>query len=500
MTKKKTAMQAPTGPRSFGPDDLGRRYLRLRHEDTLHDESGRLHARVQDGDDFWDINDPGGECPEPGCECCAADAEELSGFHLERLLDDIVCSDTLPIVDYGEPINEEPVGNGRTGEPLPRASIEKRLAGHLGASSRGRFDRDKMYATIATAIKNPGGLRIIREYAERCNSPRLARRICLFAPFWLAEPYDWDPRGEISLLDHLFVRYDVPGFLYREWSNDQDRQPKWLAWFIIIGQGGSLHRAAEHFGWRIPARLPAHLAAAPSEVSPTLACLHAEVMRLGGTKVDFDRLIRNRWFVLDPTEYSANATHGAFWRDTVRWMSRHRDELTEDDASLVLDWALHEYTEGERIDAPVFSWRGRSARAAVARGRQYQAEIQARWPFAAGPDLQWRARGWSWQIERTATEQWSFVELTSTADLRDEGRALRHCVATYSARCAAGHSAIVSARRNDEPCLTIELAPRTRKIVQIRGAGNREATPDERQVIAFWQEDIATRYIGASCE
>lgn len=486
MTRRKKATEAPAARRSFGPDDLSRRYIRLRQEDVLHDERGRLHARIQDGDDYWDIS-------EPGCECCTAGVEDLGGFHLERLLDDIVCSDTLPVTDPGEPSDHCAFGDGHPGETRTSANIVSRLARHFEASSRVWCDRDRMFAIIATAIKNPASLRIIREYAERCHSPGLARRICLFAPFWLADPCDWDPKGETSLLDHLFVRYTVPGFLYREWSDDQDRQPKWLAWFLIIGQGGSLHRAAEQFGWRVPARFLNYLAAAPSDVSPTLACLHAEVMRLGGTKVDIDRLIRNRGFVLDPTEYSANDTHAAFWRDTVRWMLRHRDELTDDDASLVLDWSLHEYTEAERFDVPVFSWRGRSARATVDRGRRYRAEMQALRSFAVGPDLQWRGRGWSWQIELEPQERWSFVELTSTADLRDEGRALGHCVATYSARCAAGHSAIVSARRNDEPRLTIELAPTNRQVFQIRGMGNREATRDERQVIASWLQEIARR-------
>ena len=97
---------------------------------------------------------------------------------------------------------------------------------------------------------------------------------------------------------------------------------------------------------------------------------------------------------------------------------------------------------------------------------------------------------WDFVLNEMEFVDWSFVELTSGDDLFREGLALRHCVASYAARCAAGHSAIVSARFDDERRLTIEVEPRTRRIVQVRGFENRQATEEEWEVISCWAEKV----------
>jgi hypothetical protein len=72
-------------------------------------------------------------------------------------------------------------------------------------------------------------------------------------------------------------------------------------------------------------------------------------------------------------------------------------------------------------------------------------------------------------------------ELLDSAHLVQEGQAMRHCVATYSSRCARGASAIWSLQRRRgaegaaRSVLTIEVDPSQATIVQIRGPANRRA-------------------------
>ena len=72
---------------------------------------------------------------------------------------------------------------------------------------------------------------------------------------------------------------------------------------------------------------------------------------------------------------------------------------------------------------------------------------------------------------------WQLMELTNAEQLRNEGSALRHCVASYADRCWRGPSQIWSLRvRRGEKVrrvLTIEVDLRKRAVVQARGWRNR---------------------------
>src|SRR5258706_10246103 len=68
---------------------------------------------------------------------------------------------------------------------------------------------------------------------------------------------------------------------------------------------------------------------------------------------------------------------------------------------------------------------------------------------------------------------WEITELTSGGQLRTEGTALRHCVASYSYSCWKGRSRIWSLRRRKgrsyRSVVTVEVNPASRTIVQARG-------------------------------
>jgi hypothetical protein len=86
---------------------------------------------------------------------------------------------------------------------------------------------------------------------------------------------------------------------------------------------------------------------------------------------------------------------------------------------------------------------------------------------------------------------WLLVELTSAAELRTEGSALRHCVAMYSRYCVNGDSRIWSLRRrhgDDAPrsVLTIEVDTRRRAIVQLRGWWNTPPGGRPFEIVRSW--------------
>lgn len=73
---------------------------------------------------------------------------------------------------------------------------------------------------------------------------------------------------------------------------------------------------------------------------------------------------------------------------------------------------------------------------------------------------------WGCPLPRAESESWSAVFISSAADLTEEGRAMHHCVSSYSGQCKAGTSRIFSVRLNGERVSTLEL--------RLRGADGSE--------------------------
>ena len=333
----------------------------------------------------------------------------------------------------------------------------------------------------------------------------------LLSEFWIRPASAWvAPEGDsgdliVSLMEHLFVRYPVPGFLTHVWRFQRDdwgmfadpRTIKWVCWFILLGQGASLVRAAALFDWCVSKTLFCHLSEAPAELAPMEACMWAEVMRLGGTPTEFERLKRSGSYVWDPTippatvEGVNDGGYVAFWRETVLWLIQHRAELTEPMVEVILDWAVHRRTE-ERRGQPRFSWKGRSPAQAHQAGLEYRRQQER----PACPNylaLTWEACHWDWEHKTEEVATWSIQELTSGQALFEEGMALRHCVAGYAPRCVSGYCRIFSLRLNGERQLTLEVAPDTGAIFQARGTCNRRAQRREEEVLRLWLQEIRRR-------
>ena len=152
---------------------------------------------------------------------------------------------------------------------------------------------------------------------------------------------------------------------------------------------------------------------------------------------------------------------------------------------LILDWAMHEYTEKEREGVRPFSWKGRSLARVLERSIAY---ASSRTHCRSDPLR--NKHGWDWVLENAPGSRWSFLDLTSGSELHREGQNHGRCVGRYSGRCASGHSAIVSLRFNKIPRLTIEIDPRSGSIVQVKDKRNRSANEHENEIIRQWQRAV----------
>jgi len=94
------------------------------------------------------------------------------------------------------------------------------------------------------------------------------------------------------------------------------------------------------------------------------------------------------------------------------------------------------------------------------------------------------------QDDSLPPRRWQMVELTNSAQLRTEGAALHHCVASYAGLCHRGISRIWSLRcRQGEKVqhvLTIEIDPKRHAVVQARGRANSPPSGKPLRLLEGW--------------
>lgn len=76
-------------------------------------------------------------------------------------------------------------------------------------------------------------------------------------------------------------------------------------------------------------------------------------------------------------------------------------------------------------------------------------------------------------------------------DIVAEGQALHHCVGSYVDKVAARKTMILFLRRSEDvekPFYTVEV--KNQKIIQVRGHGNQDPTPDVRKFMQMWERKV----------
>ena len=88
--------------------------------------------------------------------------------------------------------------------------------------------------------------------------------------------------------------------------------------------------------------------------------------------------------------------------------------------------------------------------------------------------------------------RWTITELLNGDALVNEGREMRHCIATYARSCANGYSSVWSMQCENaegrERVLTIEVKPSARTVMEARGRFNAAPTPQAMRILRQWTE------------
>ena len=313
---------------------------------------------------------------------------------------------------------------------------------------------------------------------------------------WVNEPGSWKPdshgarRQFGSLARHLLARYEVPVFMDEAWLIGADeRGLAHQEWFIHIGRGANIRTAG------LPIQLTrraAHLfPLAPRDLSIEAALRWAQTLALGGDELLARALISTRLAELQPDE--------PFWQSVIFFFINN-PMLDFARVGAIVDFVHHRrFVPAEAADPgggpprlaipePEFSMKGRTGIALLRRVEEWHRELARE---SKRPPLEWSGsgvKGLQWSYRDSAAKldvSWTITELLSSRALQEEGRDMRHCVASYASSCARGTTSIWSLQVQEgatavpRRVMTIELHNARRAITQARGRCNR--APGEKR-------------------
>jgi hypothetical protein len=262
-------------------------------------------------------------------------------------------------------------------------------------------------------------------------------------------------------------------------------------WYLHIASGKNIRTA------RTPLPLTKlmvhHFLEAPAAASIEGAFRWGEVHALGGDATLTHALLGTR--------LAHSFDHYEFWSSVIRFFIAN-PMLDREHVGPIVDY-LHAQKFQTReivdqngrttIEPPPqanLQMRGRTAESLLAQVERWH---QALGRTKGAENLFFKASGIKAVSFKTGSKDapsvWRFRELHSGNDLIAEGKAMRHCVASYARSCAAGNCSIwameVDRQMGSEKIQTVEVTKQG-VIVQCRGRLNRLPTSAEFDIVRRW--------------
>ncbi len=384
-------------------------------------------------------------------------------------------------------------------EPWNSREVRDRgLRGHCRALARALRAEPARWSPLQPLVTALFGAVEARSRLFACRDGLAAARVegllrmVTACQWWIRRPEEWaaDPAAPVeeqwqSLVRHMFCRHDVPPAFRQAWL----RPGRPAAWeceiFCHLAQGGSLRRlpgiptlrkSAAALLW--DASCPVEgLAAVRFAQLRALRCTREVIGAFMHSRAALDFSNDGLWIplcekmrdcaaldvravplVLDGMRHLAATTGSARARELLKLPMDH---LTRHWRATWRQWEHAVFGK----DSPVPLDGARRARIVHL--------LSYRWQPMRGI-LPWVGVSGS----RRHPVRWKITELTELWELIREGAAMRHCVATYGRDCRDGASAIfrLSCERNGVPvpedACTVEVDPRRRRIVQVKGRWN----------------------------
>jgi hypothetical protein len=299
-----------------------------------------------------------------------------------------------------------------------------------------------------------------------------------------------------ALVQHLVAKYPMPRFLVSAWYVPTVEESEWQRRCFIAHGGGRSFRSLD-LPIKMTRRMEDIFLRSPDHMDINVAMRRAELIGLGISKELAAAILSTRM--------ATDLHSGEFWRTVWHFLRVNADDIDLTQVAPLIDFIYSIRQERIAVLTPNgmvyreppdanFSMKGRTFSSMLRLMEEWHRGLKSlksglTWSNSnlrpmvveAPPSEQWELPRW-----------WQFVELTSSKQLEDEGKMLRHCVASYASRCWRGACHIWSLRLTQEnkarAVATLEIDPKARAIVQAHGMRNRYPSGKPLQLIRLWAE------------
>ena len=314
---------------------------------------------------------------------------------------------------------------------------------------------------------------------------------------WLRQPEDWKSpshnahRQFASLIRHLVAKYPVPEFMDAAWLRTGPGSRQMREWYLHIASGKNIRTAPTPIP--LTSKMAHYFLEAPETSSIEGAFRWGEVHALGG-----DATLTN---ALLGTRLANGFDNWEFWQSVIRFFVAN-PMLDRRHVGPIVDYLqAQKFMTCEIIDQagrttiepppqPNLQMRGRTAATLLAQVERWHTVLGR---TKGAENLVFKPSGIKALSIKTGSKDvpsvWRFRELHSGNELIAEGKAMRHCVASYARSCAAGNCSIwaleVDRRMGLEKIQTLEVSKQG-IIIQCRGRQNRLPTVAELDIVQRW--------------
>jgi PcfJ-like protein len=199
------------------------------------------------------------------------------------------------------------------------------------------------------------------------------------------------------------------------------------------------------------------------------------------------------------TRLASDLRHSEFWRTVWVFLIANAGDVDPTQVGPMIDYiqaVRHDRTQRGMMEfgspQPAFSIKGRTVQSMLRLMREWHRSLGT-----GNASLAWVRSPFEpllfEELRRDGSEmprRWQMMELINSAQLRREGAALHHCVASYADRCYRGVSSIWSLRfwqtERIHHVLTVEVDPKRRAVIQARGRANRAASGKPLRLLQDW--------------
>ncbi len=319
------------------------------------------------------------------------------------------------------------------------------------------------------------------------------RRRLRDADTFISRTYSVERQVE-ELIDHLFVQYPVPVFLYRTILNPGGRElvrrearvvayrkdrKALVDWeqslFMAAAQGRSV---AKLLSGQLTKKEVHFFLQAPDHYDARTNLLWAQ-LTAAGVKAPTRELLMERL-----KDGPALDRLGDRRADLVRFFARYGAQMTAAIRQSILDFAM------AMVNVRGFSFAGRTLGSMTKLSREWHRQnkwgssrVYRSWPSAIE----------AWEVK--TPKLWvRAAELTNSQALHEESLRQNHCVFTYLPMCLSGSVRIVrlswihdlASGPVEASRVTIEVCPAHKQVMQALGRSNRSLSEDERRVVRQW--------------